>query len=63
MSTKSSILYSNGQYYLYTDAFDDEPRPVYLRLSGVQFEASNNELTVRIPRTWAEALNLVKVSA
>lgn len=66
MSTKCSVIwhYPNNNetgdgFHLFTDVLDDDPKPFYLRLDGVEFEASNHSVTVCIPREWAEKLGLV----
>ncbi|MEL6578591.1 MAG: hypothetical protein AAFQ14_02475 [Cyanobacteria bacterium J06621_12] len=46
MSTKSSIVYGNS-FHLYKECFDEEN--VYLELESVEFNASNNQVTVTIP--------------
>lgn len=50
MSTKCSIAYSNTQphsFHFYQECFDEEN--VYLELEGVEFNATNNRVTVTIP--------------
>ena len=46
MSTKSSLAYGNN-FHFYQECFDEEN--VYLELESVEFEASNNKVTVTIP--------------
>ncbi|MFM1841966.1 MAG: hypothetical protein RLZZ490_702, partial [Cyanobacteriota bacterium] len=46
MSTKSTVAYGPN-FHFYQEALDDNF--IYLRLEGVQFEASYNEVTVPIP--------------
>lgn len=46
MSTKSSIAHGDN-FHFYHEIFDEEF--VYLRLEGVEFEATNSEVTVQIP--------------
>ena len=46
MSTKSSIAYGKD-FHLYQECFDEEN--VYLELDSVEFNASNNQVTVTIP--------------
>ena len=68
MSTKCTIKHGDD-FHLYSDLVDQydeknaaEP-PVYLRLSGVEFEASNREITVAIPRHVAILLGLISEAA
>ncbi|MET4709923.1 hypothetical protein [Endozoicomonas lisbonensis] len=46
MSTKCSLAYGDD-FHLYEEVFDDYH--VYLSLEKAEFEASNNEVMVRIP--------------
>lgn len=46
MSTKSSIAYGDN-FHFYKECFDEEN--VYLELDSVEFNASNNQVTVTIP--------------
>ena len=47
MSTKSSIAYYPDKFHLYHECLDDTN--VYLELENVEFEADNNNITVKIP--------------
>ena len=64
MSTRCTIDYNDPTakvddpslpaFHLFSDLYDDNEdgrSPVYLQISGVEFEASPNQVTVRIP--WA----------
>ena len=53
MSTKSSIAYGNN-FHLYKECFDEEN--IYLELESVEFNASNNQVTVTIPVAIWEAI-------
>jgi len=70
MSTKATIQYlwddeNRCGYHLFTDclddlSMDDEDKPIYLELNGVEFTASSpGNVEVRIPRAWAIKLGLV----
>jgi hypothetical protein len=53
MSTKSSILYYHDKFHIYhdvTDHFNEGKRnTIYLSFDNVEFEASNNSITIALP--------------
>ena len=66
MSTRCSIKYAEDEFHLYSDVIVDmlapegtEP-PVYLELSGVEFEAySHGRVVLTIPAATARKLGLI----
>ena len=54
MGTESTIAEASGVFRLYEDLNDQTPAPVYLTLTGVEFEATPRGVTLTIPRhVWA----------
>ena len=66
MSTKSTLKYSDGRFHLYVDTLDmldDEPQPVYLDLTNMDFEAyrwgTSGGVVIKIDRNVAQELGLI----
>ena len=64
MSTKVTIQHHSepggaAGFHLYKDVLDDDEGPIYLELTGVEFEATPKNVVVTIPRDWAKELGLI----